>query len=377
MKSIKRQIFIICGVIISLTLIQITQELRRPRDPNNTLEAAWKRLFTDPDRSTLTCTKNQQSAKTAEEKQQEAELANRVKDGATWSVPRRKENHYAQAMIGWGPSAYLFDFLDDVLMREVVGAFKRIYNEAIKIKPEVNYKDPYTLENMTQSSGSEDELLAKISSLMRNGEGKSTFDVKTWKASVSVAQVNKILSEWKWYADKRLSDPAKSLVDRFDFNGDGRLSPKEFVIMMIRNNKNIAVENQCINCLSEIIKNTIDPIFLYLDCNSSNQINAENIWTNLQKLKRSTPNAFNFYKCDYHGGSFRTSAINDFIIKAKNTMDGYITKFEFRLAILQGYWSRHVDDLGIHENCAFNMKNLRWSEDGTVDKVCENLKKLS
>ena len=262
-------------------------------------------------------------------------------------------------------------------MKEITSSFKKIYADALNIKPDSNYKDPYTLENMTQSSGSEEELIAKISSLTKNSQGKSTFDVKTWRSSVTVAQVNKILTEWKWYADRRLADPAKSLVDKFDFNGDGRLSPKEFIIMMIRNNKHIVAENHCLNCLAEIIKNTIDPIFLYLDCSSTNKINAENIWTNLQKLKRSTPNSFNFYKCDYNGGSFRTSAVNDFIIKAKNTMDWYISKSEFRLAILQGYWSRHVDDHGVYENCSLNMKNLRWSQDGAIDKICENLKNLN
>jgi hypothetical protein len=189
--------------------------------------------------------------------------------------------------------------------------------------------------------------------------------------------MKKIISEWKWHSNKNSPDPAKEIVDEFDFNGDGRLNPKEFVLAMIINNKMLNIDAKCINCMEIIIKDLINPIFMYLDCTGDEKISAENIWSTLSKLKRSVPNAFNFYLCNYQDGHYRTSACNDFIIKGKHSVDGYVTKSEFALAILQGYWSRQVDEYKIYGNDDYNMKKLRWNDDGSVDKICENLKALA
>ena len=211
---------------------------------------------------------------------------------------------------------------------------------------------------------------------MINSQGESTFNEKSWKISITTAQINTIMTEWNWQVRYITNSPdtARAFVDEFDFNGDGRLSPEEFIIAMIISNKSIAGNGVCKNCMEEVIKNTIDPIYMYLDATNEEKVNAENIWTNLQKLKRPKPNAYNFFLCDFNGGSFRTSAVNDFIIKAKHSIDGYLTKTEFRLAVLQGYWNRHVDDLGINVNAEFSMKPLRWDSEGNVDTICEALK---
>ena len=346
-----------------------------PESKDGQLESAWKRLFTDPNRSTLSCDNKNELKKTNEEKKMEQE--DRVKYGAKPGMPKKKENYYERKMIGWGPSAYLFDFIDDVLEKEIVSEFKRIWLEANTITPDPTFKDPYSLENMLGMTGTEEELLQKVLSLTLKSDGTYTFDKKSWQNSLPLAKLAKLVDEWKWYVDKKKPDPYKAILDKFDFNGDGRLNPKEFIIAMIRNNKLISEIGVCKNCLEKIVNESINPIFMYLDCSNAEKINSQDIWNNLQKLKRSNANTFNFYLCEVNGGTFRTSTVNDFIIKSKVTLEGYLSKSEFRQAILNGYWTRHVDEYTIYDDDKRNMKSLRWSEDGTVDKVCEAIKNNS
>jgi hypothetical protein len=349
--------------------------LKISEPPKADLQAVWNKLFTDPTRSTLNIKPKLEIEKTEEEKkmEKEKEKENTV-SGAQWTIPKKKTNFYTEKMVGWGSSAYIFDFLDDVLQKEITTAFNKIFQDAKVIIPDLNYKDPYSLENITQMKGTNEELIKKVGSLMSDSNGVSRFDVKCWENSITCGQVNKIIVDWKWNSNKNSPDAGKELVDKYDFNGDGRLNPNEFLLAMIMNNKNLFLDAKCSNCMAGIIKDYILPIYMYLDCSNEEKVNSENIWNNLQKLRRTKTNAFNFYLCDYQNGMYRTSSCNDFIIKARHSMDGYISKSEFVISILQGYWSRHVDKYAIHMNDDLNLKKLRWNEDGSVDKVCNLLK---
>jgi len=54
-------------------------------------------------------------------------------------------------------------------------------------------------------------------------------------------------------------------------------------------------------------------------------------------------------------------------------MDSSLNKIEFYLGILTGYWARHVNDNAVYPGTTINMKMLRWSEDGSVDKICQKI----
>jgi len=285
---------------------------------------------------------------------------------------KKKDNYYAKRLIGWGPSSYIFDYIDEVLEKRIVFKFWEVVDLAKKVALDPTYKDPYTLENILGQQGTEEVLLASLKSL------QPTFDEAVWRSSITVSQVNALLNEWKWFKDATKADYAKFFVDKYDFNGDGRLSPREFIIGNIRNNKAIIGTGTCKFCFEEIIKDTIDPIFMHLDCKNEEKINAESIWTGLKTLKRpdeksDSNNKFNFYNCQYGNGLGRTNVPNDFVVKGQKTMDGFLSKTEFRLSVLQGYWARHVNDLGIIVDHKQSLRGMRWLKEGVTDVVCANL----
>lgn len=327
-------------------------------------------LFTDPDRKINDCLCVNQ------EDQQNMPLNNSDIGGISWSVPRRKRNLYEEKQIGYGPSAYLFDFLDDILQRDITIEFVRIWNEARTLVAPSEYKDPYTLESILGYSSEtapkigESELINKIMSL------SPAFSADVWKISLTCGQIDKILKEWGWFYDFTKTDPAKLLVDRFDFDGDGRLNPREFLLAMIYNNKKVvdsATKQRCKNCLEILIETKIDPIFSYMDCTSINVVSADDMWKNFRFLKRTKSDVYDIYKCKLENGNYRTSAVNDFLLKSHKIIDGRLNKEEFRYGLLTGYWDRHTDSLRIYPDDTKNLKSVRWSVDGVHDNTCERI----
>jgi hypothetical protein len=337
--------------------------------PGSELLKVFETLFTDPTRKDYKCP----CKKTKEQLQ--ASKVKITEDGAVWSAPQKKTNYFEKHKMGWEASAYFFDYLDDVLQKDIINEFNRIFIEAQKIVPEPTYKDPYTLESILGINNfagnqvpSQDELIKKIQAI------NPGFNLEMWKSSISSGQMNKIIKEWGWDLNMAQSDAGKYIVDTYDFNGDGKLNAREFIIAMIINNKKV-IEGvkKCRNCMETIIMSKIDPIFMYLDCGNEDAISSESLWGGLQKLKRST-NGYNLFNCALQGGKYRTSSVNDFIIKAHKLMDGRITKDEFRAGILLGYWDRHTDESkGIVLDDSKNLKKLRWGGDGNVDIICERI----
>jgi hypothetical protein len=399
MKSF-RSIIVIIPLLIIISSLNIKKE-----DPvvtksitinvtENQLTSLWKKLFLDPEKLTVNCEKNHGN-KDEEGKVTvtEESIPNTIGEKGQWSLPRKKTNYYESKMIGWDNSAYLFDYLDPLFQTPIVKAFKQIYEIAFNTVPDEGFKDPYTLTNMLNTAGSEEDLLKKLKSLVPK------FDENTWKVSISMAKIDKFLTISSWYTDSTKDNLAKNFVDKFDFNGDGRLSPKEFIIASIINNKSMIGSTKCTNCYNEIVNLLLDPIFTFLDCNNKDKICAEDMWNGLRKLKRRNIDLNDFqansdkpdgeltkgwdiYQCELKGNGekYRTNAVNDFIIKAHKTIDGYVNKQEFILGILQGYWARQVDDNTIYKDPqvinAKNMKSFRWENNGEIDKMCNKLKSL-
>jgi len=180
------------------------------------------------------------------------------------------------------------------------------------------------------------------------------------------------IKEFKWNTRPNDKNYIRKLVDQFDFDGDGRLNPREFIIMAIVHNKNI-LGTTCLNCFNNIIAKKIDPVFQFLDCNNDGKISSEDMWEGLMQLKRPDER-YNIYDCTIKGKKYRTNSVNDFFIKnMKNENDGFLTKEDFRAAILLGYWDRHVDTEKIIKDDARLFKKLRWSDEGDTDIVCQRI----
>lgn len=329
------------------------------------MTAIFSSLFNDPTRKDVECPCEEKS----EEEEEEIDDSEGA-EGRVFNIPKKKKNYYEKKKIGEEASAYLFDYLDPVMQNIILEEFDKIYKAAQKIKNDPSYTDPYQLSSILNLPPETPtaELLSKMKALV------PTFDAAIWQNSISVAQIHSIITEWGWNYDPSKPDPAKFLVDKYDYNGDGRLNPKEFIIAMIRYNKKIiGTPETCKNCMENIVETKIDPIFMYLDCTGGNLVNAEQIWNTLKKLKRPVV-GYDYYKCTLEGGKYRTSAINDFVLKSHKTVEGRLDKEEFRLGILQGYWDRHVTENGIDKTDERNLKKFRWANDGAVDVVCERIK---
>lgn len=303
---------------------------------------------------------------------EQANAVNITEDGTVWNLPRQKVNFHEKKKLGWDASAYLFDYLDDILQKDIVTEFDRIFKDAQKIQPQAGFKDPYSLDKMLNLNGAnippKEELYKKIASV------SPSFNPSIWETSISIGQIETIIKDWSWYANPSKPDPAKYIVDKYDYDGDGRLNSREFIIAMIRNNKRVVDgAKKCKNCLENIISTKIDPMYIYLDCGAKDQITSEQMWTGFATLKRSSLN-YDIYKCTLDGGKYRTSAINDFVLKSQKIVEGKLTKEEFRLGLLTGYWDRQTDNTKVFLDDGHNMKKMRWAGDGQTDIVCERIK---
>ena len=306
--------------------------------------------------------------------------------GVTWNGPRKKMNEWDKQN-GFGPSAYLFDYLDEVLQATITAEFTKLYDLAIKIPIlQVNgapVPDPYSLEKMVNmlaqtndqglvapvtDNANDPGLLEKMNKIV---SGKKTvFNQDAFKAGITVPMVHSFVIAWKWSYNPAETEWARKLLDKYDFDGDGRLSPREFIIFSIIHNKN-NFAGTCENCYNDIIKQKIDPIYTFLDCDNDNKVSAEDMWDNLKLLKRPS-NKADIYVCSLNNKKYRTTSMNDFVLKNMWDNDGFVSKNEFRVGILLGYWDRQTSPEKIITNDDRTFKNLRW-DSSNADIVCNRV----
>lgn len=339
-------------------------------------------------------------------------------------TPKSKANVWAKQQ-GFGASAYFFDHMDDIFQADVVGQFTQMLAAAKAIQPtDVKYQDPYGLEKLiffysqgahgavpsggapssnnplaggvnpsghahtsrfTQSPNgaplpssplgaqaastpASTDLVSQIQRYNKN------FNKAVWENSISAPQLKEIVKQWGWKQGSG-SDPIKKLIDTYDFDGDGRLNPSEFILMSIVNNVKIFKQSECKQfCYTDIFTNKVDPLFAFLDCDSDGFVNAENMWTGLVNLKRKDATKFSMYTCQMptmFNKGYRTTACNDFVLKNYHKADGFLNHDEFRVAILLGYWDRHSDMNKVIPDESKSLKNVRWGQGGVKDTVCE------
>ena len=314
-----------------------------------------------------------------------------------WAIPRNKPNKYDSRLYGWGPSAYLFDYLDPILEEKVLTIFNDLWKEVSTVTSfptKEDKEDPYTLKKIFNMPDQTDAvLLEKFKAL------KPSFNKQIWEASVTIPQVRMISKNWNFNGNT--NDAAREIVDTYDYNGDGRLSRKEYIIAYLNINRAIIGQKACTTftnakgvkteneCIHSFIKNILYPIFFRADCGDyDDKIGSEEIWYSFKSLIRQNGTTdekrFNIYDCIILNEPYHTTAINDFILKSQKTIDSYLNKLEFVRGIFLAYWSRSVDDLTIFpsyiaeekkKNPVYhNMKNMRWTVSSSLDNKCILLK---
>jgi len=163
----------------------------------------------------------------------------------------------------------------------------------------------------------------------------------------------------------------------YDFDGDGRLNPSEFILFsIVHNEKNFRQQSCKQFCYSDLLATKIDPLFAYFDCDQDGYASAENLWIGFQNIKRKEINQYNMYKClmpSQLNQGYRTTSPNDFILKSNEKVTGFVDLSEFRKGILLGYWDRQTNSNQIINDDSKNLKNMRWGAGGTEDVVCQNM----
>jgi hypothetical protein len=364
------------------------------------------------------------------QKNKNSDEINNIIDGDKFRLPHKKPNFYSK--MGFGDSAYFFDYLDPLLLNPIVSELKRIFSESKKFERFTKeYKDPYHITMMM--SGKYDPSINEKDKIKDLKRIFPKLDEEDLNSNITPTQLYQVLKNWKW-GNKEMSlllknfkngskDAIIELFDKYDFDGSGRLSANEFLTLsvlenvnysflkplnltqsetnilepnagtklikeiQIKSTNNASVEtavSNCINCYKEIIEDIIKIIFSYLDCQGKMVVQSEDMWNKLKYLKRNQntegkesenteyidDKKWSMYEC----GEYRTSAPNDFVLKISKQKKSYVNFEEFSRGILVGIINRQTSKLMIVEDDSISLKSLRWSNDGITDKNCELIK---
>ena len=213
-----------------------------------------------------------------------------------------------------GPVNYLMDYLENAFKQEgnsFDNIFKSIFDDAKSQSAPSDFKEPYPLFKIASGKALNKENLATDVLYKKLLTKDKKFKKEVYENSITVGQIASILKTWKWGTDNPRE--AKKFFDRFDFSGDVRLNFREFILAMNVHNKDKVSEGSCTHCLSEVVSEVLNPIFVFLDCKGKNLISAEKIWTGLKYLNKRNPDTYNIYTCKVRDDKYRTSAINDFV----------------------------------------------------------------
>jgi hypothetical protein len=380
MKLIIKSAIILLGVVIFVANLNLkaNEQSTTAMTVKEDFNVQWKALFTNIVRPPQLCIPPDHLKKYEDPDKEE---------GVELKIPKPKPNPWAKQQ-GFGPSAYLFDYLDDIFKNDIVKEFNDMWAAAKQMpKPDPKiYDDPYSLEKLLffYSQGAQGKAESEFAStadptqlvkIIQQNYNKN-FDPNIWSNSISAPQIFYIVQQWGWYQFPHPDFPRK-IVSWFDFDGDGRLNPSEFILFSIVINKNMFRKHACNKfCFSEVLATKIDPLFAFLDCDGDGWASAENMWLGLPNLRRTDPTKYNLYNCQLPHSinkGYRTTSMNDFILKNYRAADGFVNLHEFRAGILLGYWDRMVDSRMIYTDDTRNLKSLRWANDGSDDISCKKI----
>jgi len=289
--------------------------------------------------------------------------------------PSIKPNKFKK--FGSGNAAYFYDHLDYLFKKKLAEKFKKIYNAASETKFEMSadiYSEEILKSVVVQGREFNDQV----------GFEKylNDFNKEAYQKAIRFPQLVEFMKTAKWYREETINFD-KNSFDKFDFNGDGRLDHYEFILFSIVHNIRIFGKGQCVeeHCYDDIFKNLIDPIFDHANCPKSDTIDSEEIWNALKQLKKPEADKikYSLFSCSIRLDmikEYRTISVNDFVLISDWDHSGLLNENEFRTGILLGYWSRQVKPTQIYDDNEINGKKERWNEDGTMDKMCEQIKKF-
>lgn len=340
-------------IIISLLIIISISSLSLKNNNKSRLSSIplWKQYFTS-EQSSIRCVKK------------DILKLEKEKTYFNDNFPKPKQNPYTE---GLGLSSYFFDYIDSILQKDIVKEFKSVFEMALVIGEQENVVDVYDLKLLSASN------IEKKLNLDKSSEIKTilqNYDELVYKKSINLKQLAKIMIDWNWNVVKpNLKVPLeKYVLDKFDFNGDGRLNIHEFTIANIIMNIN---NFNCLNCYENTKKKLLYPMFTYLDCTGNGRINAETIWSSFKYLKKSNSEEANIYNCLVSEKPLHTVSINDFVLRSAVKYIGVLDIKEFTTGILVGYANRQLNGHEADEKNLLNQKSLRWDgPDFKVDKFC-------
>lgn len=306
-------------------------------------------------------------------------------------LPKRKANNPYVHNYGFGPVAYLFDYMDEIMQPIMCKLFENLWKDAIKYSEllasnstevQMLSEDPYDLSKilsihnkiltgmdmkLDSSKMSDEEITTRMKKIT------SEFDLAIYRNSLTGPTLEYIFKKWGYSIKINKDTVAKYLIDKYDYDGDGRLNMKEASLMAILNSKHLMENGSCKHCFAEIINIVLDPIFEFMDCNGNEILSTEEICNGLKYLNKKDKTKYNMFNCKVDNVFYRSTSCNDLILKNKNKIQGYLSKLEFRSAILLGYWDRMTNKTNYFCNDQINDKNVRWSEDGKRDLFCEKI----
>ncbi len=279
-----------------------------------------------------------------------------------WLLRKGKGKFWWVKQWGYDNDAYLFDFLDPVLRLEIVLQFKLLYNAVFKLPNKNPHPKSTLIINGVKQPTIEDKLgydpwRDPYDVKHLDPKTAAEIDFNIHKLSINVPQLNQAIKQFNWPKPLMAANPGKKIVFDHDFNNDGRLSPREFTIAILRNNDRMLGRKECQMCFQEIVAK-IDAMFTFMDCDNNGLIDSKDMYNSLPNLKRNT-NLWNYFILAEQA-KIRSHVTNDFVLKSMSTINGNLTKEEFRRGILYGFWNRQTSDEKILDGEERTLKHLRW-----------------
>jgi len=350
-------------------------------EPTKSWDEIFKELFTNLDRPFCKTNPNLRMKTIHKKPENDDQILSKL--------PSKKQNVNYKA---WGvasESAYVFDYIDYLFQDRMAKAFDKWWRQCQTLPPKIGVEDPYNLlQQLTviynQRPGkapfplpTKKQTIADHISFMK--KVKPTFEESDWILNISIPQLATIYDKFRWTYNLNDAGFFQKILDKYDFDGDGRLDAREFIFLTLWENKKEVRSSRTIYPFYKITDNYIYPIFHFADCTNKGYIVAEQLWETFHNLKRQESNTndekYNFYDCAVPNGYTHTSAVNDFVLKCTNTIQGALNPDEFATCMFLGFWDRQISVNKVITNDELNKKDTRW-KDEKIDIVCEKMKQI-
>lgn len=275
---------------------------------------------------------------------------------------------------GFDDAAYFFDYLDSFLVPKIKPAFDFLTNDIKTVPYNNQVQDPYD-PNLLKNLYSQFKPEARQGSPLTGGDifqQLSQFNPHFTEVSrygVRVPQIEALFNKYNIPIVNKGFGWQKNMLDKFDKNGDGILSLREAMFMILWEGRKTYDKPEFLKILTD----QLDPIFTFIDCDNDGFIHAEGLMKAVKNLILPD-NSFNMFSCinPKNHQPLHTNSFSDIVLKNSNQFKGMLNKHEFRAALILGMWDRVMIDNNDFSNPynVFSQKPLRWDEAGKTDKMC-------